>query len=129
MPIMKGKRQGGYILSSRPLGYKVEHLAKAANYTVLAEDCGKVIVNSAANGTFTLPPLKDGLHFYFLNKVNENMYVTSANANAMIGFNNTGCNTAGLATSNLKTGGCFWVSCDGSNWFAVALGPHTVTMS
>jgi len=128
---MKGRNQGGYILSEIALGAKTCFLAKTSDYTVKYSDCGKIITTAGATGTvtFTLPAVKRGMHFFFLNLVNQNMVIVADTADTLITYNDTQADSIAFQTDNQKIGALAWVVCDGSNWVAINVGTHTCTVS
>lgn len=79
---------------------------KTANYTVVAADNGTVFETTGASGavTFTLPTIAVGLRFMFVNTVDQNMAVTSADANKLVGVNSAASTTITASTSSQKIG-------------------------
>ena len=81
---------------------------KAASYTVVPEDLGKVFVSTAA-ATFTLPPVADvwnGWNAYFVCGANTNL-VVSAPAGKLVTFNDIAANSVAFSTTSEKVGGAF----------------------
>lgn len=59
-------------------GLVPRYITKATNYTVVAADQGTVFVQKTADATFTLPAIKPGLHFRFIQSADFEMKIASA---------------------------------------------------
>lgn len=105
-------------------------IACATNTTVTADNSGAIYTTRGASGAvkFTLPAKENGLHYTFLNVVNQNMTITADATNTMIAFNDTAADSIAFSSTNNKTGAAAYVFCDGTSWFALPLCKHTVTV-
>ena len=106
-------------------------VAKTANYAVTQDDSGTIFTTRGAGSavTFTLPAKAAGLHYLFVNAVNQNMQVTADVVNTMVAFNNTTtCDGVIFSTSGAKTGAAVMVICDGTDWIAIPQCNNTMTL-
>jgi len=78
---------------------------KAADYTVLAADNGKLFLATTGAVNFTLPAISAGLVFEFLNTVDANMTITSPTADNIIGDHDASLDSIAFSTSSHKIGG------------------------
>jgi len=85
----------------------VRHLAKTANYTVVAADNGTLLHNASAVGavTFTLPTLAAGLFYGFSVQADQTVTVTSAAGDDMIVPNDLSADSVAFSTGGDKVGG------------------------
>lgn len=78
----------GCRLDDDPTGYlagaKRRTVLKAASYTVVAADQGTLFVQKTGDATFTLPAIKAGLKFEFLQSADFEMVVASAEGDNML---------------------------------------------
>lgn len=124
----------GFILSDDPRGLLAgasRMVAKAADYTVVADDNGTLFttLGAAAAVNFTLPTLARGLEFEFYNEVNQNMTITAA-AGTLVAFNNAAATSIAFSTLSEKIGGKIKIraNSDATKWLAeVNLGAETQT--
>lgn len=131
MPIHKGLSAGvdsnGFL---NPIQFKLNVVAKTADYTVLATESGTVFTTSGASGAvvFTLPTAAAGLCYWFFNGADQNMTVTSSPADKFMLFNDIAADSIAFSTVSEKVGGGVMCVSDGTNWFGfVALGSETQT--
>lgn len=80
-------------------------VVKAANYTVLAADNGTLFTTKTGAVVFTLPTIAAGLSFFFLNSVDADMTISSAEGNNIIGLHNLTADGIAFSTSSKKIGG------------------------
>lgn len=97
---------------------KVE--AKAASYTVVAADSGKLFTTTGASGaiTFTLPAvagLPTGWFAEFYNTVDQNMVIT-APAGLLVGTHSAASTTVTFSTASEKIGAGARVTFDGTKY-------------
>ena len=109
-----------------------------ANYTVLAENSGKIhhVANVSADRTFTLPPAAAGLYYEFQATLiaadgNDWIIVTGSDTNFFLGgvlhfVSDTvdinlavpnGTDDATIQVNLPSVGTCVKMYCDGTNWF------------
>lgn len=76
-------------------------VVKAASYTVVAADHGARFLTTGASGavTFTLPTIALGLKFAFLNVVDQNMVIASAEGSNMIEAGDLSANSITFSTA------------------------------
>lgn len=79
---------------------------QATSVTVLASQNGSLFTTAGASGAvvFTLPTLAAGLRFMFMNVVDQNMTITSADASKLVGVHNAGATSIAASTSSQKIG-------------------------
>lgn len=78
---------------------------KAADYTVLATDHLSLFITKTGAVTFTLPTIAVGLTFWFLNGVDANMTIASAEGDNVIVDNDLSADSVAFSTSSHKIGG------------------------
>lgn len=108
--------------------------AKTSNYTVLAADAGTLFTTTGASGavTFTLPAIAAGLGpFEFLNTVDQNMTVASAEGDNIVTLNDNAADSLAFSTSSQKVGGHLRVYADnaGTKWLVEVLSGGTLTIA
>jgi len=114
------------------LPYKGE-VAKAADYTVVASDNGMLFTTLGASGAivFTLPALTAGLTFTFLNLVDQNMTITSAEGDNIVAVNDLSADSVAYSTSSMKIGARCRVTGNaaGTKWLVENLSPGVCTVT
>lgn len=107
----------------------------AAGVTVTASQSGQMLTTAGASGAvvFTLPALAAGLRFMFLNVVDQNMTITSADANKLVGVNSVTSTSIAASTANQKIGAVIEVIATPIagvlKWVAFNRSPGVVTMT
>lgn len=101
------------------ISWKMNIVAKAADYTVLPRESGTMFTtNNATSGvTFTLPAAEDGLIYWFINAFDGFLKVT-ADATNMVCYNNASADTVSFETGTEQIGHGFEIFSDGTNWYA-----------
>lgn len=108
---------------------------QATSVTVTAAQNGSLFTTAGASGAmvFTLPALAAGLRFRFLNVVNQDMTITSADADKMIAVNDATATSIAASTSNQKIGAHLEVQAVyvGAvlKWVVTNLSPGVVTLT
>lgn len=106
---------------------------KTADYTVTTKDFGKTFTNRGDAGAivFTLPAPAaqfNGCWVRFYCIVDENMSVTTAAGEQIVGHNNATADTITLGTTTEQIGTSMTMLCDGTSWLTImSLGSETVT--
>ena len=112
------------------MAYKVNVVAKTADYTVLASETGTYFTDYGCTGTidFTLPAVAAGLVYTF--------YSVSAGALKVIGAtdltvadNDATATSVQLVSAGDIIGGGFKVFCDGTKWFTMPFGTEAATVT
>ena len=85
-------------------GVRRRTVKKITNYTVLSSDNGTIFQLDTAAGAFTLPALKAGLNFEFVNLADFNMSVVSAEGDNMVGGNDASIDSVAWSTASNKIG-------------------------
>jgi len=113
----------------------VTESAKTTNYTVLATDVCTLFTTTGASGavTFTLPTIAANLGpFGFLNTVDQNMAVASAEGDNIVYLNDASADSLTFSTSSQKIGGYVVLNANaaGTKWYAECRSPsNTVTVA
>lgn len=98
-------------------------VAKTADYTVTAADNGTLFTTQGAGGAvnFTLPTLAAGLRYAFFNEADQNMTITAAAVDTMVGFNNLVANAIAFTTTSEKAGAYVEVvaNADATKWLTI----------
>jgi hypothetical protein len=99
--------QSGVILDDDPMGLLARDtmrvVTKAANYTVLAGDTNTAFQAITGAVTFTLPTIKDGLVYEFLQTTNNDMIINGG-ASAIVAVNTAAGTSVTFNTSSQKLG-------------------------
>ena len=111
-----------------------KEVAKTADYTVVAADNGTLFSTLGASGAvnFTLPALEAGLVYEFINRVDQNMTVTSAAGNDIVTFNDDQASSLAFSTSSQKIGARVRIEANdaGNRWYASVLSStNTITVT
>lgn len=106
---------------------------QSGSYTVVPADNGKLFVQTAASGTFTLPAIAnvwDGWCATFFNVGATSMAVT-APAGKLVAFNNAAGATITFSTAGNIIGASVKIVYDGTltKYIAIPMGPNTATIS
>lgn len=113
-------------------GYRNE-VNKVANYTVTAAECGVLFTTGTGAVTFTLPAIAKGLYFEFLNLVNANMTVASAEGDNMVALNDAAADSFAASTTSEKVGAWLRVIANqaGTLWYVqnLSAGANTITIA
>jgi len=110
-------RPGNFLFAPRVV-------AKTASYTVKAEESGSMFftTGAVAGVVFTLPVIGDGPWvFWFFNTVDQDMTVTAAAADTLIGYNDLDLDSIAASTTSEKIGAGIMAVCDGVKLVAVTL--------
>jgi len=102
-------------------------ITKATNYTVVAADNGMLFVQKTADATFTLPAIKAGLTFEFLQSADFEMVVASAEGDNMVVGGDASADSITFTTASQQIGARVRVTgeyVDGTLKWIVEL-PHT----
>lgn len=134
MKVYMGKApavDANYIIDS--IAFKLNVVAKTADYTVKVSDSGTWFTNYGCTGTseFTLPAVATGAGciFWFFGADDGAIKVT-APAAVLATHNNAGATSVSFETGSEIIGGGFMVFGDGTLWYASPLvGAHTQTMT
>lgn len=107
---------------------------KAADYTVLQSDNGTLFTTLGASGavTFTLPAIRAGYSFGFLNMVDQNMTIASAGSNDnIVAPNDLTADSVAFSTSSEKIGALVWVFTNsaGTKWIVAKLCGNAMTIA
>lgn len=95
---------------------------KAAAYTCLAEDSGRVFTASAAV-TFTLPAVTlTGWHAYFVNTADNTITIASAEGDNMVADGDAAADSIAFSTTSHKIGGWCHVVSNGTKWLILGAG-------
>lgn len=101
------------------LAMTMQTVAKAASYTLLPEDSGKIFTTTGATGavTFTLPAVTNtGFVAWFCNTVDQNMTVASAEGDNVVAVNDAAADSIAFSTASNKIGGAVMVVSNGTLW-------------
>ncbi len=79
-------------------------ITKATNYTVVAADNGMIFQQITADATFTLPAIKAGLRFKFLQTADFEIVVASAEGDNMVVGNDLSANSITFTTAGQQIG-------------------------
>jgi hypothetical protein len=113
--------------------FDLREVVKTTDYTVKVADNDTTFttLGAGANVTFTLPTIAPGLVFYFLDLVDFNMAVTSAEGGNIVWNGSAANSTLTFQTSSHKIGGYLKVYSNnaGTLWYVEQLSPNTVTPS
>lgn len=103
------------------LAKKLFAVAKTADYTVTANDSGKVLTNRGASGavTFTLPTPANGLWFIFAGLADQNIVIAATGK--IVSLNDATADTLTASTSSEKIGAVMIVVSDGTSWYALPI--------
>ena len=112
------------------MAFKVNVVAKTADYTVLASETGTYFTDYGCTGTieFTLPAATAGLQYTFYSVAAGTLLVKAASA-IMVADNNAAATSVQLADANDIIGGGFRVFADGSKWFALPFGTELAVVT
>lgn len=101
-------------------------IAKTGDYTVTAADHGMLFTTTGAAGAvvFTLPAVTAGLRFRFLNTVNQNMTIASAEGDNLVTDGDAAADSVASSTSSHKIGGFYEVigNAAGTLWYVSHIG-------
>lgn len=101
----------------------------SANYTVVNDDSGKVLIARAAiTITFPAAASRQGMWAIVINGTDTDLSVAFT-ANELTTFNDVDADAVALSTSSEKAGGGFLVVCDGTRWYALPLTEETQTVT
>ena len=103
------------------MAFKVNVVAKTADYTVLATESGTFFTNYGATAliTYTLPTMADGLNYHFYSVSATGITVASANADEICAHNDVDAADVTFSETGSIIGGCFHVVCDGTQWYVI----------
>lgn len=108
-------------------------LVKATDYTVLSTDNNVTFSTRGAAGAvnFTLPTLARGLRYRFVNEADQNMTITSAAADTIVGPNDLALDSIAFSTSGDKIGAVLevWANDNASKWHVAFLSPNAATLT
>lgn len=130
MPLgQKGIQKGGWFYPLLAFGKKVA--PKTASATLKPEECGIITVAGTGAVTLTLPSPTNakGLWFIILNLVGQNLTIAAPTADTLITFNDLAADSISFSTVAELIGAAALLVSDGTSWVAVALGPHTCTVT
>jgi len=104
---------------------------KSADYTVVAEDDGALLLATAAVN-FTLPSKQNGLAFRFMQSADANLVITGSSD--IVCKNSDSATTVSFATTGEKIGShalveCVYVGTDQLKWIVSNLGGTTATVA
>ena len=120
-------------LQSKPafLGLPLREVNKVADYTVVAADNGTLFTASTGAVNFTLPAIAQGLAFEFLNLVDANMTVTSAEGDNIVCQNDIAADSVAFSTASFKIGGWVQVQANaaGTKWYVKSFAGPTATVT
>lgn len=129
---MPNQFYGGVFGYSAPATWTTE-IAKTANYTILPSDNGTLFTTTGASGavTFTLPAIKSGYVFGFLNVVDQNMAIASAAGDDIVTLNDASADSLTFSTSNEKIGAFVRIYSNhgGTKWLVEKLCSNTITVA
>lgn len=115
------------------LGLPLKETAKAASYTVVEADNGTLFTTLGASGavTFTLPAIRPGLAFEFLNLVDQNMIIASAEGDNLVALHAASADSVAGQTTSQKIGVRFMVHANqaGTKWYVRNLSPAGATIT
>jgi hypothetical protein len=99
----------GSVLDDDPLGYLAgvtpRNIAKTVTGAITtAENGARFIVNGAGAVVLTLPTIKPGLRYSFLNTADQNLTVASAEGDNMVAVNDLSADSFAYSTSSQKIG-------------------------
>lgn len=120
---MAGTRQGG---RNREL------IVTTASITLSPNDIGKTITNLGASGAvvITLPTATTctpGGDILILSAADQDLTVSCATADTIIGFNDLDLDSVAFAQASEKIGGALWCTCLGAKWHVAYLTEETQT--
>ena len=99
--------RAGFILSDDPFGYKAGVNPRSsyhvANYQVLATENGTLFLAGAA-ATFTLPAIKAGLAYTFVNTTNTAMAIASTEGDNIVKVNDASADSITFSTASEMIG-------------------------
>jgi len=107
-------------------------VTKTNSYTVLAGDTGTVfLANGSGALTFTLPAIGPGLYFRFVNIVDQNMIVASAEGSNIVAAGTIAGSSLTFSTSSQKKGAVVEIFSNpaGSLWIAQVPCSNTLTIA
>jgi hypothetical protein len=108
-------------------------MVKTTDYTVLAADNNKTFSTRGASGAvnFTLPTLARGLRYRFFNEADQNMTITSATADTIVGPNDLALDSVAFSTAGDKIGACIevWANDNASKWHFAKLCSNAATLT
>ncbi len=112
------------------MAFKVNVVAKTADYQVLASESGTYFTDLGTTGTidFTLPAVAAGLHFTFFSASAGALLVTGA-ANIMVADNDATATSVQYGSSGDIIGGGFRLFSNGTKWFAMPFGTEAATVT
>lgn len=128
-----GRFYGGRAVDvSDPATWRDE-VAKTANYTVLGSDNGKLFTTTGAGAavTFTLPAVKSGYCYGFLNAADQNMTVASAEGDNIVTVNDLSADSVAFSTSSEKIGAFvkLYTNSAGTKWLVEKMCSNAMTIS
>jgi len=100
-------------------------IAKTADYTVLATDCGRLFTTRGASAavTFTLPAVTNlpaGFYVDFFNVAATGMVIASnGSSDNIVALNDAGADTITCTTTSRMIGAYVKVIFDGTGWLAI----------
>lgn len=112
------------------MAFKVNVVAKTADYQVLASESGTYFTDFGCTGTidFTLPAVAAGLVFTFFSASAFSLLVGSA-ANVMVADDDATATSVQYASSSDIIGAGFRLFSDGTKWFAMPFGTEAATVT
>jgi len=105
------------------MAFKVNVVAKTADYQVLASESGTYFTDYGCSGTidFTLPTVADGLFFVFYSVAAGALKVIG-DTNLVVADNDTTATSVSLETGGAIIGAGFKCFSNGTKWFVLPFG-------
>jgi glucosamine 6-phosphate synthetase-like amidotransferase/phosphosugar isomerase protein len=126
--IKKLKFQSGGLLDLGNAKQLLRIQVKTADYTVTEADSGSWFTTTGdANAiNFTLPTnAKSGLHYYFIQSVDQDLTVTAGTADTLITFNDLAADSVAASTANEQIGAFIMVVANGTSFHAATISNGT----
>lgn len=115
------------------IAYKVRVQAQPIAYTVSLYESGTIFTTygGTAATTFTLPAVAsaDGCIYYFVNAVDQDMTIASAEGDNMVAKNDASADSIAFSTTSEKIGGAVMVVSDGTKWYTFPMSEELVTIT
>jgi hypothetical protein len=97
---------------------------KAASYTLLPEDNGKLFTTRGATGavTYTLPAItaiQSGWNATFFNIADQDMIVASGEGDNMVAINDAAADSVAYSSTSQQIGGGFYIVFDGTSFLVM----------
>lgn len=109
---------------------------KTANYSVVVPQdnlCLFTTLGAAGEVDFTLPPIANGLAFWFNNEADQIMKVISNEGSNIVAANNLTASSLAFSTGSQKIGGGLFITSNaaGTKWIAqnLSAGENTITVA